>query len=80
MSPYLRAKPNEKLSQTKVKVRHEATHASQSTIASDLAALTGGMVDSQPKAKQIRDAFARRGYAPESHDFEAYGSVYRFRG
>lgn len=68
----LTRKPNEKLSQTKVKVRHEATHASQSTIASDLAALTGGTwVDSQPKAKQIRDALARRGYAPESHDFEA---------
>ena len=73
---FVTRRPAEPISATKAKIRHEAAHLSQSRIAADLSALTGkNWLDSQPNAKDIHKELDRRGYAPETHDYEAAAFV-----
>ena len=73
---FITRRPVEPISTTKTKIRHETAHLSQSRIAADLSALTGkNWLDSQPNAKDIHKELGRRGYAPETHDYEAAAFV-----
>jgi len=73
---FVTRRPAEPISATKAKIRHEAAHLSQSRIAADLSALTGkNWLDSQSNAADIHKELDRRGYAPETHDYEAAAFV-----
>lgn len=64
------------LDKIKTAIRHESVHLSQSKVASDLASLTDkNWLEGQAQAKQIGDYLAARGYAAESHAFEAAAFV-----
>ena len=73
---FVTRRPAEPIGVTKTKIRHETAHVSQSRIAADLSALTGkNWLDSQSNAKDIHKELDRRGYAPETHDYEAAAFV-----
>ncbi len=73
---FVMRRPAEPISATKAKIRHETAHLSQSRIAADLSALTEeNWLDTQPNAKDTHRELDRRGYAPETHNYEAAAFV-----
>ena len=64
------------LEEIKRSVRHETVHAAQSAIDPALTgAATEAWLSSQPKASKIRAELARRGYADNTHGYEAVAYV-----